>query len=60
MLERVLQWLPPRTAVCLETDNELNVPLYRRHGFVVTSEFEADGGKGPHTWAMLRAASPAI
>ena len=45
--------------MCLETDNERNLPLYRRHGFVVTSEFVADDGKGPRTWAMLRPAGSA-
>lgn len=54
LLQQVLQWLPLGSAVCLETDNELNVPLYLRHGFEVTSEFVAHGGKGPRTWAMLR------
>ena len=56
LLERALQWLPAGSAVCLETDNERNLPLYRRHGFVITSEFVADDGKGPPTWAMLRPA----
>jgi GNAT superfamily N-acetyltransferase len=56
LLDRVLQWLPAATAVCLETDNERNLPLYLTHGFDVTSEFVADGGKGPRTWSMLRAA----
>ena len=57
LLERVLQWLPAGSAVCLETDNERNLPLYLRHGFEVASEFVAHNGKGPRTWAMRRPAS---
>ena len=40
--------------MCLETDIERNLSLYRRHGFEVASEFIADDGKGPRTWAMRR------
>jgi ribosomal protein S18 acetylase RimI-like enzyme len=54
LLARALRGLAPAGAVCLETDNERNLPLYRRHGFAVTSEFFADGGRGPRTWSMLR------
>jgi GNAT superfamily N-acetyltransferase len=54
LLEHVLQWLPPRSAICLETDIERNVPLYLRHGFDVASEFVPHDGKGPRTWAMRR------
>jgi len=54
LLEHVLQSLPPRSAICLETDNERNVPLYLRHGFDVASEFVPHDGKGPRTWAMRR------
>ena len=57
LLERVLQWLPAGSAVCLETDNERNLPLYLRHGFEITSEFVAHNGKGPKTWAMLKAST---
>jgi len=56
LLQGVLHELPAGSAVCLETDNERNLPLYERHGFEVTSEFLAHHGRGPRTWAMLRAA----
>ena len=59
LLERILESLPAASAVCLETDNERNLPLYLRHGFAVTSEFVADDGRGPPTWAMLRPAPDA-
>lgn len=54
LLQRVLQSLAPGSIVCLETDNERNLPFYLRHGFEITSDFVADRGKGPRTWAMLR------
>ena len=54
LLARVLDGLPSGAPICLETANERNLPLYRRHGFAVTSEFLADGGRGPLTWSMLR------
>ena len=54
LLAHVLEWLPAGSAICLETDNERNLPLYVRFGFDVTSEFIAHKGKGPRTWAMLR------
>jgi ribosomal protein S18 acetylase RimI-like enzyme len=53
LLQRLLQGPTAGRPVCLETDNERSVPLYLRHGFVVTSEFVAHDGKGPRTWAML-------
>jgi ribosomal protein S18 acetylase RimI-like enzyme len=56
LLERVLQSLPESSAVALETDNERNLPLYRRHGFDVTAEFAVHDGQGPTTWSMLRPA----
>jgi GNAT superfamily N-acetyltransferase len=56
LLEHVLQSLAAGNAICLETDNERNLPLYLRHGFAVTSEFLAHGGRGPRTWSMLRPA----
>lgn len=59
LLQHVLRSLPASCAVCLETDNERNLPLYLRHGFVVTSEYLADRGRGPRTWSMLRGAEPA-
>jgi hypothetical protein len=37
----------------LITDNERNLPLYLRHGFVVASAFFPHDGKGPRTRAML-------
>ena len=58
LLERVLQWLPSASAVCLETANERNLPLYLRHGFEITSEFVAHNGKGPKTWAPSGHLSP--
>ena len=57
LLERILEGLPASPAMCLETDNERNLPLYERHGFAVTSEFVAHRGRGPRTWSMLRSAS---
>ncbi|HEX2539652.1 MAG TPA: GNAT family N-acetyltransferase [Caldimonas sp.] len=54
LLARVLDGLPAGATVCLETDHERNLPLYRRHGFAVTSEFLADAGRGPLTWSMRR------
>jgi GNAT superfamily N-acetyltransferase len=56
LLERLLQSLPEAGAVGLETDNERNLPLYRRHGFEITSEFLTHHGQGPLTWSMLRSA----
>jgi GNAT superfamily N-acetyltransferase len=58
LLAHVLHGLPAGSAVCLETDNERNLPLYLRFGFNVTSEFVAHRGQGPRTWAMLRSAVP--
>jgi GNAT superfamily N-acetyltransferase len=57
LLERILDSLPPSRPICLETDNERNLPLYLRHGFAVTSEYVTHGGHGPLTWSMLRAAA---
>jgi GNAT superfamily N-acetyltransferase len=37
----------------LESSNELNVPLYERHGFE-TFHLEELGGDGPPMWFMLR------
>ena len=37
----------------LECSNPRNVPLYERHGFVVTSQ-QAVGKKGPMAWFMWR------
>lgn len=37
----------------LETPNPLTIPLYTRHGFRVTSEWEVPKG-GPRFWSMLR------
>ena len=56
LLQQVLRSLPPSSDVCLETDNERNLPLYSRHAFAVTSEYLADEGRGPRTWSMLRGA----
>ena len=56
LLGRILDSLPPSQAICLETDNERNLPLYRRHAFAVTSEYPTHDGRGPLTWSMLRAA----
>jgi GNAT superfamily N-acetyltransferase len=54
LLDWILASLPASSAVCLETDNERNVPLYLRHGFAVTSEYLTHDGRGPRTWSMLR------
>ncbi|HEX7168892.1 MAG TPA: GNAT family N-acetyltransferase [Acidimicrobiales bacterium] len=37
----------------LETTNEKNLPLYERHGFAVTKEFDLGDGS-PTTWLMWR------
>jgi ribosomal protein S18 acetylase RimI-like enzyme len=37
----------------LETETELNVPFYERHGFEVIGELDVPGG-GPHLWLMWR------
>lgn len=37
----------------LETEREINVTFYRRHGFEVVTEFDVPGG-GPHIWTMKR------
>ena len=37
----------------LETPNPLTIPLYTRHGFEVTGEWEVPKG-GPRFWSMLR------
>jgi hypothetical protein len=37
----------------LETPNPLTIPLYRRHGFEVTGEWDVPKG-GPRFWSMLR------
>ena len=39
----------------LETQKEINVSLYRKHGFDVVEEMDLPGG-GPHIWYMKRAA----
>jgi ribosomal protein S18 acetylase RimI-like enzyme len=39
----------------LETSDPRNVPLYERHGFVVTAAVDLPDG-GPRTWSMLRPA----
>ena len=41
-----------REPAYLETSNERNVPLYRRHGFEVVAE--CDIADGPHFWGMWR------
>ena len=55
LLQQILRSLPS-SDVCLETDNERNLPLYSRHAFTVTSDYLADGGRGPRTWSMSRGA----
>lgn len=42
----------------LETETEVNVAYYRRHGFDVRSEWDVatDGSRGPHMWGMMRPA----
>jgi len=37
----------------LESSNALNLPLYERHGFRVTSEYRFPGG-GPTSWLIWR------
>jgi len=46
-----------RMPAYLETQNERNVALYRRHGFEVTSEFHARRDSPP-MWTMWREARP--
>jgi ribosomal protein S18 acetylase RimI-like enzyme len=58
LLAHILHRLAAGSSICLETDNERNLPLYLRFGFTVTSEFAAHGGRGPRTWAMLRSPAP--
>lgn len=41
----------------LESSNEKNVPLYKRHGYVVTSEFRP-APDAPPLWGMWREAKP--
>lgn len=41
----------------LESSNEANVPLYRRHGFEVMQEYRPGPG-APPIWAMWREARP--
>jgi len=41
-----------RAAAYLESSNEKNVPLYRRHGFEVTGEVVTH--LGPRAWLMWR------
>lgn len=41
----------------LESSNELNLPLYERHGFE-TFHLEELGGNGPPMWFMLRPPRP--
>lgn len=40
----------------LETETEVNVAYYQRHGFEVRSEWDlrTDDSVGPHMWGMLR------
>jgi GNAT superfamily N-acetyltransferase len=59
LLEQLLAGLPPAAAVFLETFEERNLSFYGARGFAVTSRFAADGGRGPQTWTMLRAAGAA-
>jgi len=59
LLAHVLEWLPESAAICLETDNERNLPLYQRHGFAITSEYLTHHDRGPRTWSMLRPANAA-
>ena len=59
LLERILGSLPTPAAICLETDNERNLPLYLRHGFAITSEYLTHHDRGPRTWSMLRPANAA-
>ena len=42
----------------LETQNEANVPFYRKHGFEVVSDGEVPK-RGLRVWAMVRAPRPA-
>ncbi|MDQ1695567.1 MAG: hypothetical protein QOJ03_920 [Frankiaceae bacterium] len=41
------------TPAYLESSNERNLPLYERHGFVVTKAYQALG-RGPTIWRMWR------
>lgn len=44
-----------RLPVTLETSQERNLPLYRRHGFEVLRELGAAETGGPTVWTMARA-----
>jgi ribosomal protein S18 acetylase RimI-like enzyme len=44
-------------AAYLESSNERNLTLYKRHGFAVVEEIRALG-HGPSIWRMWRDANP--
>ena len=60
LLAEVLRQLPEGEAMCLETYNERNLPLYARFGFRITAEFVTHRGKGPRAWALLRPADAGV
>jgi ribosomal protein S18 acetylase RimI-like enzyme len=54
LMQPVLERAEAEELPCyLETDNEMNLPFYERHGFRVVRRVEVVKD-GPHFWAMVR------